>query len=176
MPVTQRTRSLTAVLLLLTATEAHTSESHENLSLESVVRQSSAILLVEKADPPTKKTQVPVAKGAPPYERTQHRFVVKEVLHLRGVGPRVAPGATLEVDAADYGTRLTVHRKYYVENVRKIPIYSFYRPQPSDAGESTQEIVFLTHGGSGWEFTASGAREHPSRRAAIEAAIAAKPQ
>ncbi|MEW5740019.1 MAG: hypothetical protein AB1938_13890 [Myxococcota bacterium] len=164
---------LAVLVVLLGAREALTSESHDEISLEDVVRRSTVIAVVEPATPPTKESKVPIGGKHPPYERTQHRLVVKEVLSNRA-GTKLPVGKTIEVDVGDYDTRLTVHRRYYLEGVRKSPIYSYYRPAPVvDGGASSpQEIVFLVRSGDGWEFTASGARERLERRAAIEALLA----
>ncbi|MBL8924220.1 MAG: hypothetical protein JNJ54_35530 [Myxococcaceae bacterium] len=172
-----RTHRVAATVVLLLSLEAFTSESHDEIDLEALVKRSSIIALVEPASPPTKKTEIAIApKGGsrekyPPYERTRHRYVLKELIHNRS-GTKLTPGKTLEIDVGDFDTRLTVHQRYYLEGVRKIPIYSYYRPSPRpDGGAATGQIIFLTRSGDGWEFAASGAIEHPAMREAIEALL-----
>lgn len=172
-----RTNRVAVIAVLLTSLEAFTSESHDQIDLDALVKRSSIIAIVEPATPPTKKTEIRIApKGGskekyPPYERTQYRYVVKEIVSNRS-GTKVEAGKTLEVDLGDFDTRLTVHKRYYLENVRKIPIYSYYRPsERPDGGEGTGAIIFLTRSGDGWEFSATGAIEHLGQRAKIEALL-----
>lgn len=172
-----RTTRVAATVVLLLGLEALTSESHDQIDLDALVRRSSIIAIVEPATPPTKKSEIAIApKGGskekyPPYERTQYRYVVKEILSNRA-GTKLTAGKTIEVDVGDFQTRLTVHQRYYLEGVRKIPIYSYYRPsERPDGGEGTGEIIFLTRSGDGWEFTATGAIEHLGQRAKIEALL-----
>ncbi|MDP1919998.1 MAG: hypothetical protein Q8L14_27370 [Myxococcales bacterium] len=170
-----RTNRLALLALALTALEASTSERHDQIELSDLVRQSSLIALVEPASPPMKKTEISIApKGGskekyPPFTRVQHRYVVKAV--LKNQTGKLAEGAIIEVDVGDFDTRLTVHRRYYLEGVRKIPIYSFYTPSPAPDGGAAGSIVFVQHSGAGWEFTASGAVEHAGMRSAIEALL-----
>jgi hypothetical protein len=135
-----RTNRLALLALALTALEASTSEHHDQIELTALIQRSPLIAVVEPASPPTKKSEIAIApKGSskekyPPYERVQQRYVVKAVLKNEA-GTKLAPGATIEVDVGDFDTRLTVHRRYYLEGVRKFPIYSYYRPsEPPDAG------------------------------------------
>ncbi len=171
-----RTNRLALLALALTALEASTSERHDQIDLSDLVGQSSLIAIVEPANPPTKKTEISIApKGGskekyPPFTRVQHRYVVKEV--LKNQTGKLAPGAIIEVDVGDFGTRLTVHRRYYLEGVRKIPIYSYYTPLPAPDSGSADSIVFVQRSSEGWEFTASGSIEHVSQRASIEALLA----
>jgi hypothetical protein len=166
---------LTAVLL--TALEAFTSERHDQLDLAAVLARSSVVAIVERADPPTKKTEISIApKGGssekyPAYSRTRFRYVVKALLH-QAVGQTVEVGQTLEVDEADFDTRLTVHTRYHLEGVRKIPIYSYYTPKKP--GVDGPIIIFIDRSGDGWEFTASGAIEHLDTRAQVEALLKKK--
>lgn len=171
------TNRLALLALALTALEASTSERHDQIELSDLVRQSNLIALVEPASPPTKKTEISIApKGGskekyPPFTRVQHRYVVKEV--LKNQAGKLAQGAIIEIDVGDFDTRLTVHRRYYLEGVRKIPIYSYYTPLPApDDGGSSDSIVFVQGSSQGWEFTASGAIEHVSQRASIEGLLA----
>jgi hypothetical protein len=172
-----RTTRVAATVVLLLSLEASPSESHDQIDLAALVKRSALIVVAEPATPPTKKSEIAIApKGGskekyPPYERTQHRYVVKEIISNRS-GTKLAAGKTIEVDVGDFDTRLTVHRRYYLEGVRKIPIYTYYRPtERPDGGEGAAVIVFLTRSGDGWEFTATGAIEHQAQRAAIEALL-----
>lgn len=174
-----RTTRVAATVVLLLGLEASTSESHDQIDLAAVVKRSALIAIVEPATPPTKKSEIAIApKGGskekyPPYQRIQHRYVVKEVLSNRS-GRKLVAGKTIEVDVGDFDTRLTVHKRYYLEGVRKIPIYSYYRPaERPDGGEGSGEIVFLSGSGDGWEFTASGAIEHVALREQVEALLKA---
>lgn len=172
-----RTNRLALLALALTALEASTSERHEQIQLQALIEQSSFIAVVEPASPPTKRTEISIApKGAsnkkyPAFPRLQHRYVVTEVLkNERG---KLAEGAIIEVDLADFDTRLTVHRRYYLEGLRKIPIYSYYTPSPAPDAGAVGSIVFVQHSGDGWEFTASGAIEPAGMRSTIEALLTA---
>lgn len=168
-----RMNRVVTAAVLLTALEAFTSEHHDQIELKDLVTRSNAILIVEPATPATVKTEIAIApKGGsrekyPPYTRIRTRYVVKEVLHSQG--PKVDPGKTIEVDAADFDTRLTVHKRYYLEGVRKIPIYTYYSPQKEPAADAM--IVFLSGSGDGWEFAAAGATEHLDTRKAVEALL-----
>lgn len=159
--------------VLLTSLEAFTSEHHDELELKDLVSRSSVIAIVEPATPATVKTEISIApKGGssekyPAYTRIRTRYVVKEILHAQGT--KLEPGKTIEVDAADFDTRLTVHRRYYLEGVRKIPIYSYYSPQKPAADGAA--IIFLSHSSDGWEFAAAGAIEHLDTRKAVEALL-----
>lgn len=159
--------------VLLTSLEAFTSEHHDQIELKDLVSRSNVIVIVEPASPPTVKTEIAIApKGGsiakyPPYTRIRSRYVVKEVLLARGT--KLEPGKTIEVDAADFDTRLTVHQRYYLEGLRKIPIYTYYSPQ-KEAAEGAA-IVFLSHSSDGWEFAAAGAIEHLDTRKAVEALL-----
>lgn len=171
-----RTNRLALLALALTALEASTSERHDQIELSDLVRQSSLIAIVEPANPPTKKTEISIApKGGskekyPPYTRVQQRYVVKAVLKNEA-GKKLADGAIIEVDVGDFDTRLTVHRRYYLEGVRKIPIYSYYTPTPAPDAGAEGSIVFVQRSGEGWEFTASGAIEHEGMRSTVEALL-----
>lgn len=169
-----------ATAVLLTSLEAFTSEHHDEIELKDLVSRSTVIAIVEPATPATVKTEISIApKGGsiakyPPYTRVRTRYVVKEVLHARGA--KLEPGKTIEVDVADFDTRLTVHKRYYLEGVRKIPIYSYYSPQKPAADGAM--IVFLSATGDGWSFTsdswefaAAGAIEHLDTRKAVEALL-----
>lgn len=172
-----RTNRLALLALALTALEASTSERHDQIELGDLVRQSSLIAVVEPANPPTKKTEIAIGpKGAskekyPPFKRVQQRYVVKAVLKNEA-GKKLDVGATIEVDEGDFDTRLTVHRRYYLEGVRKIPIYTYYTPSPAPDAGTEGSIVFVQRSGNGWEFAASGAIEHLSQRASIEELLA----
>ncbi|MDP3501920.1 MAG: hypothetical protein Q8S33_16400 [Myxococcales bacterium] len=171
-----RTNRLALLALALTALEASTSERHDQIELSDLVRQSSLIALVEPASPPTKKTEIAIGpKGGsketyPPFTRVQQRYVVKAVLKNEA-GKKLAEGALIEVDVGDFDTRLTVHRRYYLEGVRKIPIYSYYTPSPPPDAGAAGSIVFVQRSGESWEFTASGAIEHAGMRSTIEALL-----
>lgn len=159
--------------VLLTSLEAFTSERHDQIELKDLVSRSNVIVIVEPATPATVKTEIAIApKGGsiekyPPYTRIRSRYVVKEVLHAQGT--KLEPGKTIEVDAADFDTRLTVHKRYHLEGVRKIPIYAYYSPQKA-AAEGAM-IVFLSGSSDSWEFTAAGAIEHLDTRKAVEALL-----
>jgi len=158
-----RTNRLALLALVLTALEASTSERHEQIELSDLVRQSSMIALVEPASPATKKE-------FPPYQRVQRRYVVKAVLKNEAE-KKLADGATSEVDVGNFDTRLTVHRRFYLEGVRKIPIYSDSTSSPAPDGGAPGLIVFVQRSGEGWGFTANGATEHAGMPATIEALL-----
>lgn len=168
-----RMNRVVTTAVLLTALEAFTSEHHDEIELKDLVARSNAIVIVEPATPATVKTEITIApKGGsrekyPPYTRIRSRYVVKEVLHSRGA--KLEAGKTIEVDAADFDTRLTVHKRYYLEGLRKIPIYTYYSPQKEPAEGAA--IVFLSGSSDGWEFAAAGATEHLDTRAAVEALL-----
>lgn len=170
-----RMNRVVTTAVLLTALEAFTSEHHDQIELKDLVTRSSAIVIVEPATPATVKTEIAIApKGGsrekyPAYTRTRSRYVVKEVLHSRGA--KLESGKTIEVDAADFDTRLIVHKRYYLEGVRKIPIYTYYSPQKAPAEGAV--IVFLSGSSDGWEFAAAGAIEHLDTRKAVEALLKA---
>lgn len=168
-----RMNRVVTTAVLLTALEAFTSEHHDQIDLKDLIARSSVIAIVEPATPPTVKTEIAIApKGGstekyPPYTRIRSRYVVKEVLHAQAT--KLEAGKTIQVDAADFDTRLTVHQRYYLEGVRKIPIYTYYSPQ-KPAAEGAM-IIFLSPSGDGWEFAAAGAIEHLDTRKAVEALL-----
>ncbi|MER2563378.1 MAG: hypothetical protein ABTQ32_21800 [Myxococcaceae bacterium] len=155
--------------IVLTSLEAFTSEHHDQIELKDLVTRSTVIAVVVPATPATVKSEIAIAPGEkyPPYTRIRSRYVVKEVLHAEGT--KLEPGKTIEVDPADFDTRLTVHKRYHLEGVRKIPIYTHYSPQKPPAQGSM--IVFLAPAGDGWQYTANGAIEHLDTRKAIEALL-----
>lgn len=163
------------VLLSTVALEAHTSEYNETMSLEQLVRQSDAIVVVTPAAPATEKHEEPIVAAEkqspafPPFVRVTHRYLVREVLKT---SEPLKPKQTLLVEVADVSTRREVHRRYHLEGVRKIPIYRSYQPRGTPDGGTGASIVFLNRSGGEWEFTASGALEPETMRAEITTLLA----
>lgn len=158
------------LLALLFGTEAHVSEGRRQVKLKEVVEAAEVIVLVKPAEPSTRKVSIPItapgedaSKEKPPFEYVVTRWVVEEV--LAGSSPLEA-GQTLEVNPADLSTRKTVHRKYHLEGVRKIPLYSVYSP-PEIPDSEKRRILFLEKSSDDWSLVYRGALEAPARKAKI---------
>lgn len=156
-----------------------------DLDLDGVVQNSQAIVVAHPAQPASRKEsiditpagQAPDAVKYPAYVRHLSRWVVDESL-LPG-GPQ--KGAVLEIDEAEWGISLEVHRRYHLEHVEKLPDWTAYRSAtvlrdgaPADA----RRVVFLQKLGQGWAFTARGSLEPVSELARVKQALprSAQPQ
>lgn len=174
---------LVAVLLVLSTSAAFATQLvPSEVSLDEVVQRSNLIVLAVPDTPEVvnEKVALPARDGGaapPPFSRPVYRFVVKAVLH-QATGDVVAPadyapGAHLEVDAAEVETLFEAHRSYYVDGVGESPIIESYRPKKAPSAE---RILFLTAlkppkpvgRPLSLRFTVAGAVERPELRKQVE--------
>lgn len=161
----------------LDAAPAHASEGREEVTLQEVLARSSAVVLAEPATPSQRTVPVSITPPGerpndvtfPPYQRHLQRWRVQKVLF----GPPALADQVLEVDEAEWDMRLTVHRRYYVERVSKIPIYRGYSPSyRADRPPATPaRIVMLRGGPEQWSLAADNALEAPDQQARVEEAL-----
>jgi hypothetical protein len=148
---TAQAAGVIAVVVGLFSTGGHTGRTHyEDVTLETMVQQSTLGVVVHPADPATVIAELPLEgqmqDGSPakPFRHTVHRFVVDEVVAHRQAGPGPAPGAVIEVEGANLGTQLTVYSLYQLEGIHKSPIYERYLGGPTTADpKEPRRIVFL---------------------------------
>lgn len=179
-------RRLMCAALLFFSGEASTSQTHlRPLSLVEVVNDSDVVVVAVPADPPTRvipiditpKGQTPDARKWPPYQRVLERFVVREVISDRarnGIivptdAPKLKPGLVIEVDSAEHGNDLWLHRSYYVDGMSESPIYESYDAKGTTA--STSKILFLQRQKQGLQFSVLRGYEHVEHRALVDAAL-----
>jgi hypothetical protein len=170
--------ALTLVMFFCLGSEAQSTESTGyNISLSNVVERSNLVVLAEQATPRTTQEDIsivpsgeqPDPKKFPPFKRHKERFVVGEVYK----GDIQLSGRTLEVDAANWGEDLELHRKYYVDHVGKSYTYESYNAS-KDAHEAKQKILFLRENKGTYAFTVLFAFEVESMKSEIMDLITAK--
>lgn len=178
-------RRLMCAALVFFSGEASTSQTHLRRPLVEVVSDSDLVVVAVPADPPTRvipvditpKGQTPDARKWPPYQRVLERFVVREVISDRarnGIivptgAPKLKPGVVIEVDNAEHGNNLWLHRSYYVDGMSESPIYESYAAEGTTA--STAKILFLQWQKQGLQFSVLGGYEHVEHRALVDAAL-----
>lgn len=145
---------------------------YEILSLEMVVRLSQLILVVEKSDPFVSSETVSILpsgskftgrnnppyyeppysdpdadknqteKNYPPFKQTIYHFrVIKELFNA--TENSLAGKEIQVVDAAD-GNRLGLHTMYYLEGLRKSPIFQSYEPSLNmDDPEKIKNLIIF---------------------------------
>jgi len=159
---------------VLAASVALASAGIRTVPLAEVVRRADVIALVEPDPAGPRTVTIPIpgkgpkGKKAPAFKRRDQRFKVIEVLSRRA-GKRTP--AAITVAPANWSTRLTVHRRYHLEGVRKIPIY--YRMAGGGLGKASPErdgakpgrSLVLLHRDrrAGFRFVVDGAAVSPHR-------------
>lgn len=153
---------------------------YRSISLEQLVQCSELVLIVKTADPPQRKIPVPIGASAPSdpaqkrrevpaFLRVQSRCEVQGALTAAGAK---LVGKTLEIDGSHWRQSLAMHKSYYLQGIRRSPIYERYQPADAPAEPDPADapfIVFLRReGGSGFAFVADGAVERMESRSAIE--------
>jgi hypothetical protein len=160
----------------LIATEAFTSEHHEEVTLEQALPRSTLVFIAAPASPASRTVSISIAPPGkseeqfPPYRQVLQRYTVREVLWSQSEAPE--KGTVLELAPADSGTRLSVHKKYYLEELRKIPIYTYYAATVPPAEGAKEVIVLATSSSDGYEFAAAGSIEGLGARAKVQALLA----
>ncbi len=170
----------TAAVLSFAALAAAGQVHIDPAELKELVREAEVVVVARPADPLTRKTTIditpkgkkPDAEKYPPYVRVKTRWEVVEIVRApKDAG--LAEKKVLEVDDADFGSQLDLHRRYYVEGLSKSPIYRRYTPRESKPGEP-RRILFLEVSNGEWRFAMDGAAESLEARKDVEAALAEK--
>ena len=148
------------------------SDHHRSVGLEDVIFRVELAIVATPARPKHRweKVEIKSSKECPPFGRNLYRFRVKEIVWARrGVTPPKV-GEVIEVDSASYGYDLTVHKKYYLENIRKITLHEVYEPSAGEgeAAKDSRRIVLLDRLDPGWSFACDQSAEPLSARARIE--------
>jgi hypothetical protein len=171
-------RLLLVGALLLFSTEAHTSGREEKMTLAEVAAESSLVVVVTPADPPSRESSVDITPDGekpspkwPPYARHLTRWLVKEVLY----DPErlTKAGTTIEVDRGNASSWLTIHRKRYLEGVNKIALIPTYEPHGA-ATKEPERIALLLKTELGFEYVAATSQETLAAKAEIVKLLAGR--
>lgn len=151
--------------------EAKVSRVHfEENSLERLILTSSNILLVSKAASFSTNTMMSILpkgsqyegknnepfyeppysdydaspqldKNYPPFRVNEHHFKVVSV--LKNSSENLHENNEITVVEAHTGAQLSLHRRYYMEGIRKSPIYSSYKPSIDIDSLSSHDIFII---------------------------------
>jgi hypothetical protein len=140
-----------AVVLLWSA-EAHLTQVHyQDVGLEEVVKGAGAVVVARWLEPKTAEEKIPIVPEGqkpddakyPPYRRIKYRFEVVELFRAPASATTLKVKQTIEVDQANFSQQLNLHRRYYLENVGRSPLYSRYTPS-ADVWKADKVILFLS--------------------------------
>ncbi|WP_319526088.1 hypothetical protein [uncultured Desulfosarcina sp.] len=178
-----------------------TQTHYDNIPLEMVVISSELILVVQKSDPFVSHETVSILpegsifsgknhppyyeppyndseadkkqteKNYPPFNRTVYHFRVERELYNATEGSLI--GKNIEVVGADDGSRLDLHKMYYLGGMRKSPIYSTYGSslKMEDFEKVKSLIIFIRSYDSRYIFSCEDSYEKIEKEKAVKKLI-----
>ena len=132
------------MILLLAMPAFATQEFHQPIDLEQLTRMSTAVAVVEEAQPSTRELVVPIERPGGPYPdygTTLARVTVVEV--LQAPSGLLTPGQVVELGAANAEETLDLHIEYYVNQMGISPIFPEYEGSLRGLPVPGKHIAFL---------------------------------
>jgi len=149
---------ITVLLCLVFPQEGQVSRVHyRKADLQKLILFTEHVVAVRADDPAHSTEDIPIHKDTkkyPPYKLYKQHFIVTHVLYGKGI----KAGEKIKVLSADYAAQLRLQKLYYLEGIRKSPIYDRYERQFSHEDDN-EFIIFLKKSNDGYFFSMQGATE-----------------
>jgi hypothetical protein len=175
---------LLVILMGLVTTDVLASSAVHYVTLDRALSRTDAAVLVTYAKPKLREVRIPITPRGqkanpakwPDFVRRDYRFKTLKVIWLRS-GKK--PAKTLTVAPGNWQRRLIVHRKYHVEGVRKIPIYTRfdgYKALEALEAKNGKAIVLLRRNKTtGWQVSVESAFLLAKKKKTLLKALKRKP-
>lgn len=174
-----------SILALLTLTTSAVAEKPaiEEISLQRVLKESTAAIEALDDDPPTRSEVIEITPPGknpdkdrwPPITHHLARVVVVAVLY--DASGKLKPEDHLEIESANWQRKLDLHKKAYLQGVHKSLLYPSYVPSDAAAKADVKtRIYFLARKDQQWRFAIDGASEPGTDEVRAKIAKARKPK